>query len=781
MRRALEHGGRFAYPERIVRPDGSIRVLDTVGEAARDAEGKPVGLIGTCRDVTEERLREETIRIQADIVHHMQISLSVWEVSGPPGERSLHLVAYNPATEPIARRSLAGCIGKSFRELFPYGAGGQVETLLLDVARHGHVREASIDRSRNPSDRARALSVKIFPLTGGRVGLSAEDVTEITRARRLKDAEYQVLERIASGAPLAETLEAIVLAIEESSPPMLGSVLLLDADGLRVRHGAAPHLAEAYVKAIDGSPIGPTAGSCGTAAFLRRPVYVEDIAIDPLWDDYRDLALAHGLRSCWSTPILANDGRVLGTFALYCLEPRGPTDEDRALIARATHLAGIAIEQRQLVDQLRALSARVESVREDERTGIAREIHDVLGQALDGAQDGSRVRLEARPGRTAREGAGDVAVDRRDHPAGATDLGGAASGRARRPGVARRDRVAGAGVRGAHGHRLLDRVQPGRCPASPRHRHGSLPHPPGGAHERGAARRGEARRHPPRADGRGAPARGARRRQGDHARGGGKPAFAGAPRHPRARAPAGRAGHRRGGAFGWYGGLRRGAARRGGCAVIKVLVADDHAIVRRGLRQILAETQDILVGGEAASASEVMRLVREQRCSAVILDISLPGANGLELLAEVHKERPELPVLVLTVHSEDQYAVRAIRAGAAGFLTKESAPERLIEAVRKVAGGGRYVSPELAEKLASTLAGENQGAPHERLSDREFEILKMLASGKTVSQVAQVLSLSVKTVSTHRTRILKKMDMRTNAELTQLRRPRAARGLDYRA
>lgn len=200
--------------------------------------------------------------------------------------------------------------------------------------------------------------------------------------------------------------------------------------------------------------------------------------------------------------------------------------------------------------------------------------------------------------------------------------------------------------------------------------------------------------------------------------------------------------------------------------MIKVLVADDHAIVRRGLRQILAETQDVLVGGEAASASEVMRLVREQRFSAVILDISLPGANGLELLAEVHKERPELPVLVLTVHSEDQYAVRAIRAGAAGFLTKESAPERLIEAVRKVAGGGRYVSPELAEKLASTLAGQNQGAPHERLSDREFEILKMLASGKTVSQVAQVLSLSVKTVSTHRTRILKKMDMRTNAELT---------------
>jgi DNA-binding NarL/FixJ family response regulator len=200
--------------------------------------------------------------------------------------------------------------------------------------------------------------------------------------------------------------------------------------------------------------------------------------------------------------------------------------------------------------------------------------------------------------------------------------------------------------------------------------------------------------------------------------------------------------------------------------VIKVLVADDHAIVRRGLRQILAETQDILVGGEAATAQQVLQLVREQRWTVVILDIGLPGGSGLELLGEIRKERPDLPVLVLTVHPEDQYGVRAIRAGAAGFLTKESAPEKLIEAVRKVAGGGRYVSAELAETLASVVAGESRGTPHERLSDREFEILKMMASGKTVSEVARELSLSVKTVSTHRTRILKKMGMRTNAELT---------------
>jgi len=200
--------------------------------------------------------------------------------------------------------------------------------------------------------------------------------------------------------------------------------------------------------------------------------------------------------------------------------------------------------------------------------------------------------------------------------------------------------------------------------------------------------------------------------------------------------------------------------------VIKVLVADDHAVVRRGLRDILASTGDILVAGEAATAHEVRRLVREQRWDVVVLDISLPEGNGLDLTADIRRERPETPVLILTVHSEKQYAIRAIKAGAAGFLTKESAPEKLIDAVRKIAGGGRYVSAELAETLATLLAGGTSGQPHDRLSDREFEILRMLASGKTVSQVAQALTLSVKTVSTHRTRLLKKMNMKTNAELT---------------
>ena len=379
---ALERGGRFEYPERVVRPDGSIRELATVGEGAVDGNGRVVGLIGTCRDVTAERRRDETIRLYADIVHHMQIGLAVWDVGDPGDIDTVRLVTHNPASEAVARRPLAGCLGQPFRSIFPFGAGSPIEKLILDVARDGRVHETVVDRAQNPAHPNRAVAAKAFPLPGGRVGLSVEDVTEASRARRLKDAEYHVLETIASGGELRGTLEALVLAIEEHSPPTLGSILLLDHDGLPVRHGAAPHLPAAYIQGIDGAPIGPSAGSCGTAAWRRTPVYVEDIETDPLWDDYRELARAHGLRACWSTPILANDGRVLGTFALYDRVPRAPTAEDIALIDRATHLAGIAIEQRQLEDQLRALSAHVESVREDERTGIAREIHDVLGQEL---------------------------------------------------------------------------------------------------------------------------------------------------------------------------------------------------------------------------------------------------------------------------------------------------------------------------------------------------------------------------------------------------------------
>jgi len=201
--------------------------------------------------------------------------------------------------------------------------------------------------------------------------------------------------------------------------------------------------------------------------------------------------------------------------------------------------------------------------------------------------------------------------------------------------------------------------------------------------------------------------------------------------------------------------------------MINVLIADDHAVVRRGLIQILNETSDIVVVGEAETPDDVKALVDKTSVNVVILDIKLRGGSGLDLLVWLRRECPKIAIVMLTVYPEDQYAIRAIKAGAAGFLTKESAPEKLIEAVRKVSSGGRYVSAELGEALASIFAGESVGPPHGRLSDREFEVFKMLASGKTVSEIGQQMSLSVKTVSTHRTRILQKMELKTNAELTQ--------------
>jgi signal transduction histidine kinase len=377
---ALTSGGRFEWLERILRPDGSMRLLDTIGEVQCDESGRPTGLIGTCRDVTEERAHGDQIRLYADLVHHVQIGLSVW--SGGDDGGSPCLLAFNPACERIARTSLGPYVGKPLAEIFPYAANGELAALLTRVARDRSVHGASVDRSRDAGDPTRALSMKAFPLPGGCIGLAVEDVTATTVEGRLKAAELRVLEMIAASAPLKDSLSALVLAIEEHSPPVMGSVLLLEPDGAHVRHGAAPRLPEAFWRAIDGTAIGPRAGSCGTAAFNKTPVFVSDIDTDPLWVDHRELARAHGLRACWSIPILAMDKRVLGTFAFYYREPRTPAARDLEIAARASHLAGIAIERKQHEEQLRELPAHVEAALEEERTGIAREIHDELGQSL---------------------------------------------------------------------------------------------------------------------------------------------------------------------------------------------------------------------------------------------------------------------------------------------------------------------------------------------------------------------------------------------------------------
>jgi PAS domain S-box-containing protein len=325
VREAIERGGRFVYLERIVRPDGSVRVLDTIGEVVRDDEGKARSLLGTCRDVTEERARDEGI----------------------------------------------------------------------------------------------------------------------ARTRRLHEAEHRVLELIATSAPLSRTLDCIVLSIEDLAPPTIASILLLDPDGMRVRHGSAPHLPTAYTRAIDGAPIGPHAGSCGTAAYEKRQVIVEDIETDPLWVDYRDLARAHGLRACWSTPIYDADGRVLGTFALYYREPRRPSAEERETIERATRMAGIAIH-------------------------------------------------------APREARLDVEDGRRGDRARPADLGGVAARRARRSGPAGRHRVGSPAIRGAlrrHVRRVLQRRRPA---VRARRLHGGLPHRAGSPHQRRAPRPGDARDDPSR-------------------------------------------------------------------------------------------------------------------------------------------------------------------------------------------------------------------------------------------------------------------------------------------
>ncbi len=199
--------------------------------------------------------------------------------------------------------------------------------------------------------------------------------------------------------------------------------------------------------------------------------------------------------------------------------------------------------------------------------------------------------------------------------------------------------------------------------------------------------------------------------------------------------------------------------------MLKILIADDHPIVRQGLKQILSEEPDIEVVGEAQNSQEVLEFVRKQDWDIVILDITMPGRGGIDVLKELKHERPKLPVLMLSVHPEDQYAVRALKAHASGYMTKDSAPEELVKAIRKILRGGKYISSTLADKLVFELETENEKPLHETMSDREYQVMIMISSGKTVSQIAEELSLSVKTIGTYRTRILEKMKMKTNAEL----------------
>lgn len=198
---------------------------------------------------------------------------------------------------------------------------------------------------------------------------------------------------------------------------------------------------------------------------------------------------------------------------------------------------------------------------------------------------------------------------------------------------------------------------------------------------------------------------------------------------------------------------------------IHVLIADDHAIVRQGLKQILSETDDLVITGEADDGAEALQLARHQPLDVFLLDVSMPNRNGIDTLKQLKKEFPRLPVLILSMHPEEQYAVRALKAGASGYLTKQSAPEQLVTAIRQVASGKKYVSPAVAQQLVEALSGDSNKLPHERITDREYQVLVMIATGQTQTQIAEKLNLGVATVSTYRARLLEKMGLKSTAEL----------------
>ena len=201
--------------------------------------------------------------------------------------------------------------------------------------------------------------------------------------------------------------------------------------------------------------------------------------------------------------------------------------------------------------------------------------------------------------------------------------------------------------------------------------------------------------------------------------------------------------------------------------MIRVVIADDHDVIREGVKRILADAGNMRVVGEARAGQELLASGRAKPCDVVIMDLSMPGRGGLEALKELHSEYPKLPVLVLSMHSEEQYAVRVLKAGAAGYLTKVHVSAQLVDAIRKVVSGGKYLTPATADALAVNLGVDSEQPPHKRLSDREFQVLCLIGSGKTVSEIAEELSLSVQTISTYRAHILEKMGLENNAQLTR--------------
>lgn len=201
--------------------------------------------------------------------------------------------------------------------------------------------------------------------------------------------------------------------------------------------------------------------------------------------------------------------------------------------------------------------------------------------------------------------------------------------------------------------------------------------------------------------------------------------------------------------------------------MIRVYITDDHAIVRQGLKQIIADTRDIAFAGEADTGAGAVQGVKDTPCDVLLLDISLPDRNGIEVLKQIKREHPKLPVLMLSMHMEREFAIRALKAGAAGYLTKQSAPMQLVAAIRHVSAGRKYLTPSIAEEVANALAGSDEQSPHEALSDREYQTMCLIAAGKSLSDIASELVISPKTVSVYRARVLEKLNLKNNSDITR--------------
>jgi signal transduction histidine kinase len=377
----LVRPGRFFYREVIIRPDRSERILDTIGDAITDDNGNVIRLVGTCRDVTDNVARDERLQFFADVFQHAEIGLSAWRLDQSTEEPRLRLVACNEAMEHLCGVDMSYRLGATLSELVPEALTTGLRDMAKSVAAGGRVQKPPPFR-RTGIDRSPILAPTLFALSNHMVGIALEDVTDRVLTEAVQNAERRSLEMLASGEPLEAILQVIARAIEESAPGTFGSVVLLDESGTRIKRSIAPSIPDDYSRAIEGLQIGPRTGSCGTAMYRRQPVIVEDIELDVLWDDYRELARAHKLRSCWSQPIISSDGRVLGSFAVYGKTPRRPPPEALPAMERGAHVTSLIIERRLLDEELRALAGRIEAAREEERTTIARDIHDQLGQAL---------------------------------------------------------------------------------------------------------------------------------------------------------------------------------------------------------------------------------------------------------------------------------------------------------------------------------------------------------------------------------------------------------------